>query len=206
MSETDPGFAPTPGAAPDATDARLVAGLWQVMAAHGWGGLSMLRVAMAAGVPVAELRRRCPTPLHLLRLHGRVADQAVLAGTVPGQGGAARDRVFDVLMRRIDAMQQHRAGILRLFEDLKRDPLLALALMAALPRSMAWMLEAAEVPASPGPLGLVRVNGLTAVWLATVRAWTEDNGADLGATMAALDRALDRAGQVARSLRLDLPE
>lgn len=200
MSETDP------GAAADDMDARLVTGLWQVVAAHGWDGLSMLRVASAAGVPAAELRRRCPTPLHLLRLHGRVADQAVLAGTVPGQGGAARDRVFDVLMRRIDAMQPHRAGILRLFEDLRRDPLLAVALALSLPRSMAWMLEAAEVPAQPGPLGLVRVKGLTAVWLATVRAWTEDHSADLGATMAALDRALDRAGQVARSLRLELPE
>jgi hypothetical protein len=204
MTETDPGVTPAPGT--DDIDARLVAGLWQVVAAHGWDGLSMLRVATAAGVPAAELRRRCPTPLHLLCLHGRVADQAVLAGTVPGQGGAARDRVFDVLMRRIDAMQAHRAGILRLFDDLRRDPLLAVALMLALPRSMAWMLEAAEVPASPGPLGLVRVNGLTAVWLATVRAWTEDHSADLGATMAALDRALDRAGQVARSLRMDLPE
>jgi AcrR family transcriptional regulator len=200
MSQTEP------GPAPDATDARLVAGLWRVIAAHGWDGLSMLRVATQAGVPPAELRRRCPTPLHLLALHGRVADQAVLEGTVPGQGGAARDRVFDVLMRRIVAMQPHRAGILRLFDDLRADPLLALALLAALPRSMAWMLEAAEVPARRGPLGLVRVNGLTAVWLATVRAWTRDDNPDLGATMAALDRALDRAGQVARSLRLPLPE
>ena len=193
-------------AAPDETDARLVAALWQVVAAHGWHGLSLLRVAAAAGVPAAELRRRCPTPLHLLRLHGQVMDQAVLAGTVPGQGGLARDRVFDVLMRRIDAMQPHRAGLLRLFEDVRRDPLLALCLLAALPRSMAWMLEAAEAPPGLDPLGLLRVQGVTAVWLATVRAWARDGSADLGPTMAALDRALDRAGQVARSLRIDLEE
>ena len=43
----------------------------------------------------------------------------------------------------------------------------------------------------------------TAVWLATLRAWTRDDTADLGATMAALDRALDRAEQVARALRLE---
>lgn len=190
---------------PDATDRRLVAGLWRVIAAHGWHGLSMLRVATAAGVPVAELRRRCPTPLHLLALHGRVTDQAVLEGTVPGQGGTARDRVFDVLMRRLDAMQPHRAGILRLFEDLRRDPLLALALLGALPRSMAWMLEAAEAPPTLGPRGFARVNAVTVVWLYAVRAWTRDDTTDLGATMAALDRALDRAEQVGRSLRLDLP-
>ncbi|MBX9700953.1 MAG: TetR family transcriptional regulator [Acetobacteraceae bacterium] len=190
-------------AAPDALDQRLIAAFWAEVAAHGWHGLSLGRLAAAAGVPAAELRRRCPTPLHLLGLHGRVADGAVLAGTVPGQGGLARDRVFDVLMRRIDAMQPHRAGILRLFEDVQRDPLLALLLLAALPRSMAWMLEAAEVPAPPTLVGLLRAKGLTAVWLAVVRAWARDDTADLGPTMAALDRALDRAEQVARTLRLE---
>jgi ubiquinone biosynthesis protein COQ9 len=187
----------------DGTEARLVAALWQVVAAHGWHGLTMRRVAAAAGISVAELRRRCPGgPLHLLRLHGRVIDGAVLEGTVAGQEGLARDRVFDVLMRRIDALQPHRAGILRLMRDLRRDPLLALLLLAALPRSMAWMLEAAEIDPN-GPAGMLRVQGLTGVWLATLRAWREDGGADLGATMAALDRALDRAEQVARTIRLD---
>ncbi|RYJ02883.1 MAG: TetR family transcriptional regulator, partial [Acetobacteraceae bacterium] len=127
------------------TDSRLVAGLWQVVAAHGWPGLSMRRVANASGIPAAEIRRRCPSPCDLLALHGKVMDQAVLEGTVPGapvDTNTPRDRVFDVLMRRIDAMQPHRAGILRLFEDLKQDPLLALLLLASLPKSMAWMLEA----------------------------------------------------------------
>ena len=63
---------------------------------------------------------------------------------MPGQGGTPRDRIFDVLMRRIDAMQPHRAGILRLLEELRTDPPLALCLLAGLPRSMAWLLEAAE--------------------------------------------------------------
>jgi ubiquinone biosynthesis protein COQ9 len=107
-----------------------------------------------------------------------------------------------VLMRRVDALQPHRAGILRLVEDLKRDPLLALPLLAGMPRSMAWMLEAAGLGAG-GLAGLLRAQGLAAVWLATIRAWREDATADLGPTMAALDRALDRAEQVARSLRLE---
>ena len=187
------------------TDSRLVAGLWQVVAAHGWSGLSMRRVANAAGIAAAEIRRRCPTPCDLLALHGKVMDQAVLEGTVPGapvDTNTPRDRIFDVLMRRIDAMQPHRAGILRLFEDVRQDPLLALPLLAGLPKSMAWMLEAAGLGAG-GLAGLVRANGLGLVWLATIRAWKDDDTADLGPTMAALDRALDRAGQVARTLRLE---
>jgi AcrR family transcriptional regulator len=187
---------------PTESDSRLIAAFWKVVAAHGWHGLTMHRIATTSGLSLAEIRRRAPHgPLDLLRLHGRAMDLAVLEGTVAGQGGLARDRVFDVLMRRIDALQPHRAGILRLLRDLRRDPLLALALLAGLPGSMAWMLEAAELD-SAGLDGLLRINGLSAVWLATLRAWTRDGTQDLGPTMAALDRALDRAEQVARTIRL----
>ena len=182
-------------------DSRLVAAFWQVVAQHGWHGLTMRRVAAASGLSLAEVRRRCPGPLHLLRLHGRVMDLEVLEGTVAGQGGQPRDRVFDVLMRRIDALQPHRAGILRLLRESRQDPLLAPLLLAGLPRSMAWMLEAAELDTA-GLDGALRVHGLAGVWLATLRAWTRDGTVDLGPTMAALDRALDRAEQLARTIRL----
>lgn len=189
----------------DDLDRRLIAGFWTVIAAHGWCGLTRRRVAEAAGASLAELHARAPGPLDLLKLHGQAMDQAVLVGAVPGaalDGNTPRDRVFDVLMRRIDALQPHRAGVLRLAEDLKRDPLLALLIVARLPLSMAWMLEAAALDAS-GLAGLARAQGLAAVWLAVIRAWAQDETADLGPTMAALDRALDRAEQVARTLRLD---
>lgn len=182
-------------------DAKLVTALWQVVAEHGWEGLTMARLAKASGLPLATLRRRCPSRLALLRLHGLAMDQAVLEGGVADPASTPRDRVFDVLMRRIDAMQPHRAGLLRLFQDVRRDPLLALLLAAELPASMAWMLEAAGVTPVGIP-GLLRVKGVTAVWLTTIRAWAKDDSEDLGATMAALDRALDQAERVARSLRL----
>ena len=182
-------------------DARLVAGLWQVVARHGWDGLTMRRVSAASGVALAELRRRCPTPMHLLALHGRVVDAQVLEGTVPSPGDTPRERLFDVLMRRIDAMQPHRRGILRLMDEALADPFLALTLASALPRSMAWMLEAAQIGTN-GFAGALRANGLVGVWLYTARAWARDDTEDLGATMAALDRALDRAEQAARTLGL----
>ena len=183
------------------TDDSLIAALWRVIAAHGWPALSMRRLAAEAGVDTAALRARFPTRLDLLLLHGRVMDQAVLAGTIPGQGGSARDRVFDVLMRRLDAMQPHRAGILRLFDDMRRDPALALALLPHIGVAMRWMLEAAEIEAKSCEARLLAI-GLAGVWLATIRAWARDDSADMGATMAALDSALDRAERIARPLGL----
>lgn len=182
-------------------DERLIAALWRVIATHGWPGLSMRRLAAEAAVEAASLREAFPTRLDLLLLHGRVMDQAVMAGTIPGQGGSARDRIFDVLMRRLDAMQPHRAGILRLFEDMRRDPLLALALTPHIGIAMRWMLEAAEVEAKSCEARLLAL-GLAGVWLATIRAWVRDDSPDMGATMAALDSALDRAERIARPLGL----
>jgi AcrR family transcriptional regulator len=185
----------------DPADESLIAALWRVIAAHDWPGLTMRRLASEAGVEAASLRERFPTRLDLLLLHGRVMDQAVMAGTIPGQGGSARDRIFDVLMRRLDAMQPHREGILRLFEDMRRDPALALALAPHIGVAMRWMLEAAEVEAKSCEARLLAL-GLTGVWLATIRAWARDDSPDMGATMAALDSALDRAERIARPLGL----
>ncbi|MFL1463522.1 TetR family transcriptional regulator [Roseococcus sp. DSY-14] len=186
-------------------DDALIAGFWRALAATGWHGLSMRQVAAEAGVSPAALRRRFATPLDVLVAHGRATDAAVLEGTVPDPLGTARDRLFDVLMRRLDEMQRHRPGVVRLLDDLPRAPLAALALAPHLAASMAWMLEAAGLEAS-GPKGLARIQGLTLVWLSAVRAWQEDDSTDLSATMAALDKALDRAEKAARWLRLDGPE
>jgi ubiquinone biosynthesis protein COQ9 len=183
------------------SDETLIAALWCVIAAHGWPGLTMRRLAAEAGIDTATLRERFPTRLDLLLLHGRVIDQAVLAGTIPGQGGTERDRVFDVLMRRLDAMQPHREGILRLFEDMRRDPPLALALVPHIGIAMRWMLEAAEIEAKSCQARLLAM-GLAGVWLATIRAWARDDSTDMGSTMAALDAALDRAERIARPLGL----
>ena len=109
-------------------------------------GLTMRRLADEAGTDTASLRERFPTRLDLLLLHGRMMDQAVLAGTIPGQGGSARDRIFDVLMRRLDAMQPHRSGILRLFEDMRGDPAIALALA---PRTNAGVVLMSAVSLPP---------------------------------------------------------
>jgi AcrR family transcriptional regulator len=189
----------------ETNDNALIAALWRVIAAHGWAGLTMRRLAAESGVPVATLRLRFPSRLDLLILHARLVDAAVLAGTVSGQGGSPRDRLFDVLMRRFEAMQPHRQGIVRLLHDMRRDPSLAALLAPELALSMRWMLDAAEIGGEAG-LRRALALGLIGVWLAALRVWAEDESEDLGTTMAALDRALQRAEQIARSFRLLPPE
>ncbi|WP_209377584.1 TetR family transcriptional regulator [Pararoseomonas baculiformis] len=188
---------------PDAPSPALFDAFWRVVARHGWHGTTFARIAEESGESLADLRSRYATPVDLLRAYHRAVDQAVLEGTVPGQMsfGTARDRVFDLLMRRFDALAPHREGVLRLQRDLMRDPISALLLSPMLMASMAWTLEGAGV-STAGFQGTLRVQGLVGVWLSAARAWEGDESIDLGATMAALDRALDRAEKVARTLRL----
>ena len=183
------------------SDDAVIAGFWRVVAEHGWHGVSMRAVAAEAGLETAELRRRFATPQAILLAHDQAVDAGVVAGTVDDPTSTPRDRLFDVLMRRLDELAPHRAGVVRLWDDLPRTPLLGLTLAGQLPVSMAWMLEAAALSAS-GVKGALRVQGLGLVWLATLRAWVEDDSADLSATMAALDRALDQADRAARWLSL----
>ena len=171
-------------------DTTLVAAAFAEAGQTGWSGLSIVEVARRAGLPLARARARFPGPGAVLRTFGVLADQAALAEAAAE--GTPRDRIFDLLMRRFDVLQQHRAGMLALLHDLPLNPLLAVGLGAATLRSMAWMLETSGLSAA-GLRGLVRSQALVGVWLYALRAWKDDDSADLAGTMAAMDRGLDQA-------------
>ncbi len=179
----------------DAFDARIITAALQLGAHTGWP-VKMEAVAAEAGVTLPELcaRFRCATSI-LLRL-GEHVDRTVLADPVTGP---VRDRLFDLLMRRIDGFQAERAGVQAVLRALPFMPVTAIALGVATQCAMAKMLTAAGLSAS-GPRGLLRIKGLLGVWLWTFRAWERDESADLSATMAALDVALQRAEQLAATI------
>jgi hypothetical protein len=178
-------------------DRALIASAFQVAADRGWRAVGVAAAARAASLPLARARERFPGRAVILLRFGRWADQSAFGEQPPE--GSARDRLFDLLMRRIDVFQAHRAGVLALFRALPAEPPTALLLALATRRSMRWMLEAAGIPAR-GIRGEMRVKGLVAVWLWTMRAWRGDDSEDLSTTMAALDRALRRAEQAAEWL------
>ncbi len=175
-------------------DSALIAAFFRLVAKKGWRGTNVAEAARAAALSLAEARMRFPGRAAVLLRFGQMADQAALAATPTD--GTVRDKLFDPLMRRFDALQAHRAGVIALLHALPSEPPMALLLACATRRSMRWMLETAGV-STAGLRGELRVRGLVAVWLWTLRAWERDESADLSGTMAALDAALRRAGQLA---------
>jgi len=186
-------------------DRAVVKAVFEQAALRGWADVSLVEAAQDAGLEPARVRARFAGRASVLMRFGVQADQAALAGA--GTSGAPREKLFDVLMNRFEALQAHRGGMMALLQALRTDPGTSLLLYGATLRSMKWLLEAAGVPAS-GLLGQLRVHGLMAVWLYALRAWERDESEDLSGTMAAVDRALDRAMQAERGLpgRRPIPE
>src|SRR5580658_10497167 len=108
---------------------RIIDAALALIAAQGWRQVSLAAVAGEAGVPVLQVYRLFPSRTAILRGFVRRIDEAVLAEPVDGEAGEKpRDRVFDLLMRRFDALRPHRGALDGLRRDLPGDPVTALAL------------------------------------------------------------------------------
>ena len=175
-------------------DQALITAAFSLGASAGWASVSPAAAAREAGLPLEQTRRRFASRLAILLRFGELADAQALSDAL--DTGPARERLFDVIMRRFDSLQHHRAGVLALLQALPGEPATALTLAAATTASMGWMLEAAGVP-STGLRGALASQGLTGVWLYALRAWRTDESPDLSGTMAALDRALGQTERVA---------
>jgi AcrR family transcriptional regulator len=194
-------------AAPRAEDirARIVTAALREAAAVGWRGLALDAVARRADLALGAVIAAAPTKAHLVA-HVAAHVDADMLGRVgfPDPTVSVRDRLFDVLMKRFDALQKHRDGVLALLAGLSRDPPAAAMALARLSRSMAAVLAAAGV-SSDGLIGCARVQALKAVHLAALRAWRTDDSADMAKTMAALDKALNLAERAASFTLLKRP-
>lgn len=193
MSESETGAAMDDAA----FDRAVVRAVFEHAALRGWSELSLVEAAQEAGLDLARLRARFPGRLAVLLRFGVHADQAALAG-VTAQG-TPRERLFDMLMYRFEALQARRGGVMALMTALRTDPATAALLYAATMRSMKWMLEGAGIPTA-GLTGVLRVHGLMALWLYALRAWERDESTELSSTMKAVDKGLDRAMMAERSL------
>lgn len=177
-----------------------VAAAMRLAARLGWRNVTLDAVAAECGMATEKLRKDYPSRAALLAGFARMIDGKVLkAGTVEEGAGTARDRLFEAMMRRYEALVPYREAIARIAADAPRDPLALLCLAQPMRRSMAWMLEAAGIP-NGGPLGLLKAKGLALVHLAVMRVWLNDTSPDLAQTMAALDRALKFVEPIAETL------
>jgi AcrR family transcriptional regulator len=174
---------------------KVVEALLGLLAEKSIEQIGFAEIATSADVSLADLRDMFGSKIAILAAYMKEIDRAVLAGVSADMADEPpRERLFDVLMRRLDALAPHKAAVRSLARSAMRNPGLAFALNGLAVRSQQWMLTAADIGAS-GPKGMMRAQGLAMLFASVVRTWADDDEEGLARTMAALDRALAR-GQV----------
>jgi AcrR family transcriptional regulator len=187
----------TPRAAPGNDRDKIIAALFALLAENPIERIGLAEIAERAGVSLAALRGAFGSPLAIVAAHTKDVDRAVLAADVSDMADEPpRERLFDVLMRRLELLAPDRQAIRSLLRSAGRNPPLALALNVLAARSQKWMLAAAGITAS-GPRGGLRAHGLALLYGSVLRTWVRDDDPGLARTMAALDRALGRGQRLA---------
>jgi AcrR family transcriptional regulator len=171
---------------------KIVEAFIALLAEQPFEDIGYADIAARANVSLATLRKEFGSKFPILAAYIKAVDRKVLAG---GDADMAdeppRERLFDVLMRRLEALAPDKAAIRSLMRSARRHPSLALALNGIAVRSQQWMLTAANIDAA-GPRGIVRAQGLALLFAGVLQTFVNDDDEGLSRTMAALDRALAR--------------
>jgi hypothetical protein len=168
----------------------------RLAALRDWDTIEIVDVAREAGVTLSEFRDAFPSKGAVLAGFSRMIDTKVLAGTTDDLAGeAARERVFDVHMRRFDALTPYKPALRRIAKAFRRDPAGLAALNRVAVNSQRFMLAAAGV-STEGPLGNLKVQGSVLVFTKALDTWLSDDDPSTARTMAVLDRELKRGERV----------
>jgi AcrR family transcriptional regulator len=182
----------------DKTRAKIVDALLALAAERDFGSIGLGDVAKAADVSLGTLRESFDGRLAILAEFSRQIDRAMLAEGASTEA-TPRERLFEVIMRRFDALRPHRDALKGLARSSRRDPALAAALCRQGRRSTQWIMTAADIR-STGLVGSVALSGAALVYATAFGTFLDDKEPDLARTMAVLDRALERGDRWMRRL------
>jgi AcrR family transcriptional regulator len=177
---------------PTDTRGKIVDALMELAAGRRFEEITVRDISNAAGVSLADFRDAFPSKGAVLAGLSRRLDHTVLAqdnGELADEN--PRERLFDVLMRRLDAMGPYREGLREVTAWLRREPAAALAMNRVVMSSMRFMLASAGIEAE-GASGAIKLQGLALAWGRVLQTWLDDDEPALSKTMAELDRLLTR--------------
>lgn len=173
----------------------LLDGALKLIADEGYAVFSLNRLAEAAGTSLAQVYQvfanRAAVPSALSERIDALLREAVTSDSE----SPPRDRIFDVVMTRLELLQPHKEPVLVILRELPRVPQDGILLMPSLIRSLHAVLELAGIDAS-GLKGRVRVQAMVAIYMRVLKTWIVDDDPGLSGSMALLDRWLRRAEQV----------
>jgi AcrR family transcriptional regulator len=171
---------------------RAVDALLDLLADRDWNAVTLGDIAAKARMSLAELRAAFPSKGAILAGFAKRIDQSVLKPSPEIEGQPARERLFDVMMRRFEALKPYKAAIRSARRGLMADPSAAASWNKVEVNSAQWMLAAASIEES-GPYAALKAQGLAVIFASLLGTFLDDEDPELTKTMRELDVQLRRA-------------
>jgi AcrR family transcriptional regulator len=194
MTDTSNSSASMPTTPMGSPRTRVIDALMALLAERPIERIGLADIAAKANVSLADMRGEFSSVMGILAAQVKETDRKVLAGGDADTEESLRDRLFDVLMRRLETLQPHRAAIRSLLGSSARNPGFAVAMNALGVKSQRWMMTAAGIEVR-GAKGIARAQGLNLLYARVMCTFVNDDDPGLARTMAALDRELSRAAR-----------
>lgn len=194
-------------AAPISSSQKIQASLFKLARKKPQNEIDIAMIAKDSGVSVEEI-----TTLYSARedivwdIIARL-DADALSTDDFSSDESTHDKLFDLLMKRFESLQEHKEVLRNLTSPFKGTELSSLYVNTAIVRSMGWILETAGVSTS-GLDGEARKRALAWVFGTALDVFLSEDDAGLPKTMMSLDRGLsktelwqERIGGVANLLK-----
>ena len=179
-------------AAPAGERDKIIAAFLALLAEKPIEQIGLSEISSTGRRVAFALRGAFSSPLSILAAHIKDTDRAVLAEDSSDMAEEPiRERLFNVLMRRLEALAPHRQAVRSLLRSARRDAPLRLGAQRAC-CAVAEMDARRRRDQCMGPRGALRAQGLVLLFGSVLRTWVRDDDPGLARTMAALDRALAR--------------
>ncbi|GLI93398.1 TetR/AcrR family transcriptional regulator [Methylocystis echinoides] len=168
---------------------RVIDATMKLAARRDFGDVSLSDIAFEADLSLADLRDLFPSKGAIVGGFSRRIDRQVLEEfSAKNSHDPARDRLYEVLRKRLEALEPYRDALDSISRWAARDPLTLTALNRETVNAMRFMLEAADIDCE-GPVGSVKLQGLAMAWGRVLDAWFKDG---FSFALETLDREIAR--------------
>ena len=113
---------------------------------QAWRAVSLSDIVDEAGVSLGQADIVILSKAVIVSRFMKRIDQHILDGAAVDATESVRDRLFEVLTWRFDALAQHKCAVAAILGGLCAEPAAALAQTSRVLCSVEWILEAARVP------------------------------------------------------------
>ena len=159
---------------------KVFGALMELIADGGWNDLTFSELAGSQKIQEAELDNQFKDKTGILIAFAEFIDELTLEGLdsdIFDPEIPIRERLLEILLVRFDVLAPYKNGVRELLRVTAQDPKMFVIAAKAIKISMRSSLETVGI-STQGIKGIIKIKGLTAVFLLGMRAWCTEGNRD----------------------------